>query len=287
MYRIAGWVGRYEVNSKGRIYREGDDPRINPLGYIRASVHGHDEGRGWKKLKHLAGDSAPEVFGLFLKFLEIAGDNHWPNRGVLRECRDGEPATADDLAITLGISEQKIQQALDILVNPVIAWLIKTYDSPGNSRILPDSPGKQVQTKAKGRREVEEKKGETPGDSRNCPGTIQPDSESTDSLGKNSNTALALGKEARAAYLHDQLKAIAFTDKIKRVFEYLDSNESTTFANIRRHLLKVGKIEQGIDWLSEILAWGSRNNKDQLDMKKCFVAKIKRETGFEKKERFL
>ncbi|KKN77259.1 hypothetical protein LCGC14_0362370 [marine sediment metagenome] len=83
--------------------------------------------------------------------------------------------------------------------------------------------------------------------------------------------------------LDQQKKAIQLTEKLERVFEYQTPNERTTFRNIVRHLLDCGMIESGMVWLKEVLQWGSDNDKPQLDMKKCFVSKVIKLSGFKKK----
>jgi len=108
---------------------------VHPLDFVRLKVHGHSESNGWKKLKHVAGRKAPEVFGIFCKFLEIAGDSHRESRGVLLDEKDGKPATIEDLSFTLGITVKQIHNALDILTKPPLRWII---DDSGS---LPETYG--------------------------------------------------------------------------------------------------------------------------------------------------
>lgn len=84
--------------------------------------------------------------------------------------------------------------------------------------------------------------------------------------------------------LEQQKKAMLLSEKLEKVFEYQTPNERTTFRNIVRHLLDCGMIERGVVWLKEVLQWGSDNDKDQLDMKKCFVSKVKKLAGFKAKQ---
>lgn len=101
----------------------------------------------------------------------------------------------------------------------------------------------------------------------------------------NSNSSSGISTKRRSALdLEQQKKAIQLTEKLERVFEFQTTNERTTFRNIVRHLLDCGMIESGVVWLMEVLQWGSDNEKPQLDMKKCFVSKVKKLSGFKKKE---
>ena len=117
---ITEWKDRYEVSSKGREPKDADELRVGPLLYIRLKVYGHKQGTGFRKMKAAAGDRAMEVFGIFCKFLEIAGDQGREDRGSLLNERD-EPATPEDLAFILDTPREQISHAMRILGK--IGWI--------------------------------------------------------------------------------------------------------------------------------------------------------------------
>jgi len=132
MYVINEWFERYEVNDKGQPARIGDKLRVRPLDYIRSKCHGKGRSAGFAYMQDLAGEKAFEVFGLFHKFLEIAGDEVGGKRGILLNSR-GNPATSKDLAIMLNFPQDKIEYALEILTNEKICWLKDIPEIPGKS----------------------------------------------------------------------------------------------------------------------------------------------------------
>lgn len=81
-----------------------------------------------RKLKHIAGNRAMEVFGIFCKLLEIAGDSGKSTRGQLLN-EDGKAADAQDLAFILDVPEEQISNAITVLLNPKLAWLIQTHST--------------------------------------------------------------------------------------------------------------------------------------------------------------
>ncbi len=127
MYLIAEWLERYECNDKNQPAKKGDKLRVSPLTYIRSKIHGRSQGTGFARLQNEAGDKAYEVFGIFLKFLEIAGCEKGGERGILKN-EKGEPANLDDLAFILRTKRKKIEHALQVLTLPTVRWIID--DSP-------------------------------------------------------------------------------------------------------------------------------------------------------------
>jgi len=123
MYVITEWIERYEVNDKGQPARKGDKLRVSSLKYIRSKVHGRSQGAGFARLQEVAKSRAYEVFGIFQKFLEIAGcGNGGENRGKLLN-EKGNPASDEELAFILRTTEKKIAFALKILCSPSVKWL--------------------------------------------------------------------------------------------------------------------------------------------------------------------
>lgn len=140
MYRIAEWKQRYEVNDKGDPAKDGDKLRVKPLDYIRSKVFGRARGAGFGAMQRLAGPRAYEVFGMFHKFLEIAGCEESERRGVLLNAR-GEPATIEDLAFILGSTVKKVEFTLQVLSDKRVGWLLEE-ETPENFRKTPEKSGR-------------------------------------------------------------------------------------------------------------------------------------------------
>lgn len=122
MFSINEWLERYEVNDKGQPAKTGDKLRVRPLDYIRSKIHGRDEGAGFHAMRCIAKSRTWEVFGIFQKFLEIAGDSGADDRGKLLN-QQGKPATISDLAHILRTTEAKITYSLRILTDPSVNWI--------------------------------------------------------------------------------------------------------------------------------------------------------------------
>ncbi len=156
MYVIHEWLERYEVNSKGHAATSDKDLRAGPLKYVRLKVHGHSQSNGYRRLLGIAQGRAMEVFGIFCKLLEIAGDSGAGQRGVLRVERDGSPANIDDLAFLLSVSKSKVEYAVKVLCDKRLCWLANSESSnpagilgsPGQYNTIQDNSN-QVKVKAK------------------------------------------------------------------------------------------------------------------------------------------
>lgn len=140
VYRIREWESRYEVNSKNRVWTDGDEKRAGALEYIRLPVSGHLLGKGFRRLNRVAGKNAPAVFGIFIKLLEIAGDNSRDLRGAICES-DGKPMDVAAIAETLGWDESIIEKALNALCDKDLGW-VECVEAPGLSRTFPEISGK-------------------------------------------------------------------------------------------------------------------------------------------------
>lgn len=152
MFKIAEWNERYEVSSKGREPKPGEDLRAGPLQYIRLKVYGHSQGTGYRRMKSTAGAKAMEVFGIFCKFLEISGNQPKGMRGTLLNEND-EPATIPDLAFILDVPEKQIENALNVLCSENVGWLTNSTQlnsiqptqptqGAGKTPASPEIPGK-------------------------------------------------------------------------------------------------------------------------------------------------
>lgn len=122
VYRIREWESRYEVNSKNRVWADGDEKRAGSLEYVRLPISGHLLGKGFRRLNRVAGKNAPAVFGVFVKLLEIAGDNSRDLRGMIVEA-DGKPMDAASIAETLDWDENTVQKALNTLCDKELGWV--------------------------------------------------------------------------------------------------------------------------------------------------------------------
>ena len=69
-----------------------------------------------------------------------------------------------------------------------------------------------------------------------------------------------------------------YDEKLNKLYEPLTPKEKTTFRNIRLFLmtLDLENIEQAISWLGEVKQWGDDNDKTNIEVKKCYVSKIKK-----------
>jgi len=136
MFVITEWLERYEVSKKGAPAVDGDDLRVGPLSYIRSAVHGRQMSLGFRKLQKFSGKSnVYRNFGIFQKFLEIAGDIKIPLRdGTLYNEQD-KPATIEDLCFMLDLPKQTLMSAIQALIKS--GWM----DDYGNFQNLPKIPG--------------------------------------------------------------------------------------------------------------------------------------------------
>jgi len=148
MYKITEWNERYEVSSKGREPKQGEELRAGPLQYIRLKVYGHSQGTGYRRMKHAAGTKAMEVFGIFCKFLEISGNQKKGKRGDLLNEND-EPASIQDLAFILDVSESQVKNALNVLCMENVGWLTNTTQHNPTQPTQPIQPTKEPEIPGK------------------------------------------------------------------------------------------------------------------------------------------
>ncbi len=140
-YRITEWRDRYEVSYKGDVAKPADKLRAGKLSFVRLKVHGHSMGTGLRRLKSIAGpEKVWGVFGIFCKFLEIAGNSRSDLRGWLLN-EKGNIATADDLAFILDAPIDQVEFALQTLCNKQVAWIeaVTVPENSGNSGKIPGS----------------------------------------------------------------------------------------------------------------------------------------------------
>lgn len=148
MYVINEWDERYEVNNRGRVFKPGDTKRAGPLDYIRMPVFGLKVSAGSRRLRQLVGDDRfYEVFGIFCKCLEMAGDQPAERRnGTLYNDKD-QPASIEDIAFLLITTVEQAEYAMTALVNN--GWILSRislnkeiqYKSIQYNTRLPENPG--------------------------------------------------------------------------------------------------------------------------------------------------
>ncbi len=134
-WQIKNWYKHYEVNDKNRPARNGDVLRVSALEYIRLKSYGRKQSIAYRRLLDAAGHTkAPEVYGIFCKFLEIAGDCRGDSRGILRNEHD-DPANMDDLSYITGFTPKSISNAIEVLTSPTVRWLesLDYPEMPGNA----------------------------------------------------------------------------------------------------------------------------------------------------------
>ena len=122
---IVDWDRLYEVNDHNQAWKPGDKYRVGSLTYIRLKCNGRLLGVGYRKLLKIAGKKkAMEVFGIFAKLLEIAGDAPGGKRGIVWSDPETEiPATIEDISYILDIPIIQIQKAVEVLSNPHLQWI--------------------------------------------------------------------------------------------------------------------------------------------------------------------
>jgi len=142
MFEIFEWTERYEVSIKGREPKEGEELRASPLLFVRLKVCGHTQSTGYRRLKSVAGERTMEVFGIFCKFLEIAGNQKREHRGKLLNEKN-QPATIEDLAFILDVPVEQIENAVRVLDDKKVGWIVcNKHNITKHNRTLPKIPGK-------------------------------------------------------------------------------------------------------------------------------------------------
>jgi len=122
VFYIKNWTEDYEVNASGRSAKEGEMLRKIPLDFIRLKVFGKKLDSGYRRLLEVAGKAkAMMVFGYFVKFLDLAGDEPRENRGGILRNERHEVASEEDLAFLLDLPIKQIRYAIGVLVN--IGWM--------------------------------------------------------------------------------------------------------------------------------------------------------------------
>jgi hypothetical protein len=96
---------------------------------------------------------------------------------------------------------------------------------------------------------------------------------------KKTNPSNSKSNSSSKLVLELNKKAILFDDKLHRFFGDLTTTEKVTFRKIRLYLLSLrdlGKFDLAIQWIIECKQWGDDHGKTNVEVKKCFVSKIKK-----------
>jgi len=131
MYRIVEWDERYEVDTKGRDWAPGKPKFKGPFRYIKLKANGRSLGVGYRRLAEAAGqDEALQVFGLFCKLLEIAGNASRDERNQLGDIAD--------IAYAIQAPVSQVENGINVLVK--IGWV--ETDSELSETFRPTEPNR-------------------------------------------------------------------------------------------------------------------------------------------------
>jgi hypothetical protein len=84
---------------------------------------GYDWGPGWRRLLKAAGPKhAARVFGIFIKFLEVGAKQPCDTRWLLLD-PTGIPGNPRTFREFLGLAEQDVAKAIEVLTHQEVAWL--------------------------------------------------------------------------------------------------------------------------------------------------------------------
>jgi hypothetical protein len=260
-YKITEWLERYEVNSKGQPARTGDELRAKPLDYIRQKANGRKQGEGYRRLLNVAGrENAMQVFGIFLKCLEIAGDAKRGERGIL--------PPIPELSFLIDVPESQVKNAIEVMIK--LNWI---SENAGNSpQILAAYITKPNPTE----HNITEQN-QTAGNLAEIK-TNNPQEGFPQKIGvgvvSSSETILELDLKVAKS-------RIECTQELGKLFEF-NRKEANTFAKIMKYLseqcqsksLKLSIFSDVVKW-AKIAKTSTATNKKGL-----LVQKIKQQTGY-------
>lgn len=141
MITITDWSG-YEVDDHNDAWKSGAKLRKNPLAFIRIKCHGRAWTEPYRALLEVGGDDAALALGVYVKLLELSGNQTADLRGSVRT-RQGEPASQEDISRAVGFPVNVIARAVEILGNA--GWIsdfpeeTPVSENSGNSGKLPES----------------------------------------------------------------------------------------------------------------------------------------------------
>lgn len=258
-YKITEWQERYEVNSKGQPARAGDELRAKSLEYIRQKVNGRRQGAGYRRLISIAGrEKAMEVFGIFLKCLEIAGDAKRGERGILPSIKE--------LSFLIDVPDSQVVNAIDVMIK--LNWI---SEIAGNSVKIPatyitkPNPTEHNITKQ----------------NNNIPGKPEEENNQTQNIPIEKIGVVNFSQSLLELDLLITQKRNECMKKLSELFTF-NHNEAITFANIMKYLsLKCQTREFKPEIFNDIIRWAKTAKATTASNKKgLLVQKIKTETGY-------
>ena len=140
-YRISRWW-RFELLKNGKLATAKTKMgaiRIKPLIYVRFPVHGHTLNSDYRRMVKRAGpELAAACDGLYKMLVGLAGDQVRESRSWVLDDRQ-RPLNPGQIAELLCLSEKKVSQLLEILLDSEVKW-VEFLD-------LPESICKSVNSK--------------------------------------------------------------------------------------------------------------------------------------------
>ena len=282
MYRIANYSQLYNpTNTKG-----GD---LLYAQYVKMPIK--PRGKGLRAL--LRKDNGLEIFGIWCLLLQAATETTTPKmRGMLLNYQD-EPATAEDIADAISLSDrwEEVENALNVLIE--MHWIENVPDAErGRTEGVVDAERGRTEgvvnadevypklTKAKEKLR-EPKAKDKPTEPEQNLNSVRTEDEHCSNITPTTKTKANESKEElelKGGKTNTFLWSIEFDRKITAVFGELLPNERTTFRKIRIYLqtLDLEAMNLAIKWIGEVKIWGDDHGKDNIEIKKCFVSKIKR-----------
>ena len=126
-YRIVNWW-RFELLKNGKlatVKTKMVSIRKSPLLYVRFPVHGHTLSADYRRMVKRAGpDFAPACNGLYKNMVELAGNQVREYRGWVLDDRQKPFETPKQLADILCLSEAVVSQALEVLTDIEVRWVL-------------------------------------------------------------------------------------------------------------------------------------------------------------------
>lgn len=130
-YRIVNWW-KYEMLKNGKLATAKTKMvslRMKPLIYVRFPVHGHTLTADYRRMVKRAGeDMAAACDGLYKMLVGLAGNQFREYRGWILDDRQ-QPMNPAQVAELLCLSEMKVSQIFDILLDREVKW-IEILDFP-------------------------------------------------------------------------------------------------------------------------------------------------------------
>jgi len=158
-YRIVHWW-KYELLKNGKLATaktKMSSIRIKPLIYVRFPVHGHSLTADYRRMVRRAGELAAACDGVYKALVGLAGNQVREYRGWVLDDRQ-RPLNPGQLAELLCLSERKVNQIFEILLDREVKW-IEFLDFPESLHKSLQGSGLSSQSQNKNFGNKREKKG--------------------------------------------------------------------------------------------------------------------------------